>query len=445
MKRATATLLLLLTTALATMTAQGVVDIVFNGSSATYNIPDTVSGVAIGKNGAKVTVVSSTTTNEYTFRVSGSTTNGSLTINGQYKMKLELAGLTLTNASNGAAIDIECSKRIDVVLDSGTVNTICDSPKGSHTGAFYIKGHAEFKGKGTLNVTGMKKHAIKVGEYCELKKSAGTINILGAVSDGIHCGEGKVKDTGNYFRMSGGTLNISGVGGDGIDSDDYGVVSIDSGTVSISVPDDAVGLKADSTVSISGGKVIIDVPGQDSKAIRANHAVNISGGENILTVGGDGSKGIKANRYTTGSTVLNGGNLTISGGITDITVTGGNIIATDAKGVADTTKCMGISVDADFLMTDGTVTITTKGNEARTYNVKGEETLDGGTFRLVTITEESGIKGDVNGDGIVDVADISAVINVMAEGTENKSADVNGDALVDVADISAIIYIMANN
>ena len=48
MKRTAATLFLLLTT-LATMTAQGVVDIVFNGSKVSYNIPDSVSGVAIGK------------------------------------------------------------------------------------------------------------------------------------------------------------------------------------------------------------------------------------------------------------------------------------------------------------------------------------------------------------------------------------------------------------
>jgi len=59
-------------------------------------------------------------------------------------------------------------------------------------------------------------------------------------------------------------------------------------------------------------------------------------------------------------------------------------------------------------------------------------------------------KGDVNGDGIVDVADISAVIAVMAssdvgEGPvpARKEADVNGDGIVDVADISAVISVMA--
>ena len=61
------------------------------------------------------------------------------------------------------------------------------------------------------------------------------------------------------------------------------------------------------------------------------------------------------------------------------------------------------------------------------------------------------IKGDVNGDGAVDVADISAIISCMAgeSGITNPlqqggSADVNEDGAVDVADISSVITIMAS-
>ena len=56
------------------------------------------------------------------------------------------------------------------------------------------------------------------------------------------------------------------------------------------------------------------------------------------------------------------------------------------------------------------------------------------------------LNGDVNGDGVVDVADVSAVVSVMAgdvTGTTVARADVNGDGTVDVADISNIISIMA--
>ena len=52
-------------------------------------------------------------------------------------------------------------------------------------------------------------------------------------------------------------------------------------------------------------------------------------------------------------------------------------------------------------------------------------------------------KGDVNGDKTVDVADISAIISVMAGSDSYETADVNGDGTVDVADISSVISIMA--
>ena len=62
------------------------------------------------------------------------------------------------------------------------------------------------------------------------------------------------------------------------------------------------------------------------------------------------------------------------------------------------------------------------------------------------------LKGDVNGDGAVDVADISSVISVMAGDITsdelqitNEAADVNEDRAVDVADISTIITIMAES
>ena len=61
------------------------------------------------------------------------------------------------------------------------------------------------------------------------------------------------------------------------------------------------------------------------------------------------------------------------------------------------------------------------------------------------IPKSSGIEGDVNGDGAVNVADISAIISVMAgeEPLFAPAADVNGDGHVNVADVSMVIDIMA--
>lgn len=56
------------------------------------------------------------------------------------------------------------------------------------------------------------------------------------------------------------------------------------------------------------------------------------------------------------------------------------------------------------------------------------------------------LKGDVNLDGSVDVADIATIISYMAGQSTSASAgmvDVNGDDVVDVADIATVISIMA--
>ena len=68
--------------------------------------------------------------------------------------------------------------------------------------------------------------------------------MLGAVSDGIHCGKGKVNNEHNYFLMRGGNVNILNVSGDGIDSDDFGTVNIEGGTKGASGIDALASAKA---------------------------------------------------------------------------------------------------------------------------------------------------------------------------------------------------------
>ena len=56
------------------------------------------------------------------------------------------------------------------------------------------------------------------------------------------------------------------------------------------------------------------------------------------------------------------------------------------------------------------------------------------------------LKGDVNGDGEVNVLDITALIDIiMNDITDNPRADVNEDGHIDVVDITALIDIIMNN
>ena len=55
----------------------------------------------------------------------------------------------------------------------------------------------------------------------------------------------------------------------------------------------------------------------------------------------------------------------------------------------------------------------------------------------------AGSKGDLNGDGKVDIADAVTVLNIMAAGEYNSAADINEDQKVDIADFVSILNIMA--
>lgn len=95
-------------------------------------------------------------------------------------------------SNRGAVLNVACGKRIAVELVDGTVNTFEDAAGGTQKAAMYFTGHPEIEGGGVLNVKVNTAHAISAKEYIQINKSCGTINILGAVKDGIHCGKAKV-------------------------------------------------------------------------------------------------------------------------------------------------------------------------------------------------------------------------------------------------------------
>lgn len=347
------------------------VSIVYNGTTATVTIPSAIKGVTCSSGTSSHVVLTSTnTTTEYLYTASGTSTNGSLTINGSYKMSLMLDGLTLTS-QKGAAIDIECGKRIDLIVKEGTTNTLVDCASGSQKAALYTKGHIEVKGGGTLNVTGKTKHAIAAKEYLVLKASLGTLNILGAEGDGIHCGKGEKGSEHNYFQMNGGTVNIAGCTNDCIDSDDYGCAKIKGGTLTLNVVGtDASGILCDSIYRQTGGTIVLNVSGQEAKGIRTAYSATFKSGKIEGTVSGNGARGIRAKSVVklTG-TVRNGGFLYFDGTDVDLTISGG---------AYTTTKCIGIEADKTLTQTAGDITLNVT-NAAATDISATTDTWTGGT------------------------------------------------------------------
>ncbi|MBP5663101.1 MAG: carbohydrate-binding domain-containing protein, partial [Bacteroidales bacterium] len=156
--------------------ANNTVEVVYNGDTAIVAMADNVTQyLTVTQQGAHVSIAqSSDLATEITYNLSGTSTNGEFYMSGSYKATIELNGLTLSNTTpvySGAAIHIQNGKRINVKVITGTTNTLADAATGSQKGCLYVKGHAEFKQQGTLNVVGNLKHAIKAGEYISVKNA----------------------------------------------------------------------------------------------------------------------------------------------------------------------------------------------------------------------------------------------------------------------------------
>ena len=292
-------------------TVTDTVCIVYDGQTATVS-PASVEGITAEVDGATVTLTNENTDREMTFVLSGESSAGSFTYNGTYKTCIQLAGLSL-QSTTGAALDIQCGKRIALELLDGTENSLCDATTDlGQKAALYCKGHLEVSKGGTLSVTGNIKHGISTKEYMLVKSTTGLITVNGAASDGIHAGQ--------YFKMNGGTINILGVKGDGIQAEatgdgdeDDGQLMLRGGKLSVATTErDVSAIKSDSLLTITGGSITIHTTGDGNKGLKSKTDISISGGE--LEVVQSGKYIVENNDPGYVVAIKAGGNLDISGG-----------------------------------------------------------------------------------------------------------------------------------
>lgn len=473
------------------------VQVVYNGTSATVTVADNISQyLTVSQQGAHVSIAQSdSVSSEITYTLSGTSTDGEFYMSGSYKATIELNGLTLTNSSavySGAAVHIQNGKRINVKVITGTENTLVDAASGSQKGCLYVKGHAEFKQQGTLNVVGNVKHAIKAGEYITLKNA--TLNVTSAVGDGISCNQ--------YFLMESGTVNISGTEDDGIQCDlegdtataitedhedeDSGNIYIEGGNITINCAAIAAkGIKAAGDIFISGepvinvttsGKGTWDEDDLETKAacgISSDRNIDISGGTLTLSATGSGGKGMKCDSVLTISggdiTVTTSGGLYYNNGTTENTNYTGNTdhISSDyyssPKGIKAGVKTEvgnSYTYGGGMVISGGKVKVTTSGRNAEGIESKNYLNISGGEIFInayddginsaldMTITggyiyshsnNNDGIDANgniyLNGGLVYAIGSRSPELGIDANSEEGKKVFVNGGTIIAVGGI----------
>ena len=298
--------------------------VTFDDSSAT--VTDADGAVQQSISGAHVTLTSSTKEVEYI--LSGSSDDGSFKLYSDYKHKITLNGLTLTNPT-GAAINDQCGKSMYIVLASGTENTLTDGSTYSDSGdedmkaTLFSEGQIIFSGNGMLNVNANCKNGIASDDYIVFRPG-NVINVISSVSNGV-----KANDS---VTVRGGVLNIgvTTAGTKGINSE--GQVTIEGGRTTIltyggTVIEDSdtkscAGIKSDSTFTMTGGELNIQSSGAGGKGINCDTDINISGGTiNVVTTG----KQYTSGKYDSSPKGIKGDSaVVVSGGEVNVTCTGGD-------------------------------------------------------------------------------------------------------------------------
>lgn len=194
------------------------------------------------------------------------------------------------------------------------------------------RGQFEFKGDGSLEVTSVVGHGIQSSDYVEVKNGKITIN---AASDGIHVND--------YYLQSGGEVTVN-CNADGVDVGE-GYAEINGG--SLTVKSDAVdargirctfeeGKENNASININGGKVDIQLSGDGARGLKADSTVKVDGGDVLIVLSGkaydDGTEynypcGIKADKT--------------------ITVESGNVVVI-CQSTAASSRCAQADLSIDF-------------------------------------------------------------------------------------------------
>ncbi len=348
----------------------------------------TENGVEVTVNGGHV-IANHGATKGICYVVSGTTTNGSLTVLGDKKYAVKLNGVSITNPDS-AALNLLSGKRAYIMLADGTTNTLTDGTGGSQKGALYSKGKLLFNGSGSLSVTGNTNNGIHSADYIVFRKG-NNIHVKSTANHGIKANDG--------IFINGGILNVevSAAAAKGINSESH--IIVNGGRTTVLTTGDgtydtedkeakgAAGIKADSTLTVNGGELWLKSTGSGGKGINVDMEANFNGGNvYVVTTGGQ----YKSNN--------------------------------------DTASPKGIKVDGNITVGGGRIWVRTSGYNGEGIETKKELTITGGEVASYAYDDAINSKGNMTISGGY----------VYAHGQHNDGIDSNGNCYIKGGTVYAV-------
>ncbi len=369
------------------------VTIKLNGTSATSN-----------SNSVKISGSTVTITEEATYVISGTLTDGMIIVNADDTAKLQIVlyGVDITSKTSAALYILEADK-VFVTLADGTENTIANG--GSFTAiddnnidaAVFSEQDLTFNGSGSLTVTSPAAHGIVCKD--DLVFTGGTYTVNSA-SHGL--------DANDSVRISSSTKLTIDAGKDGIhcentDDTSLGFIYISDGTMNIEAEGD--GIAAGAYVQIENGTFDLLIGGGSENGSNASSGsyggFMGGGGHSGMRPGGSQSSTTTADESSTSMKGIKAANsLLFSGGIfkidsaddsihsdVSVTINGGTFEIASGDDA--------IHAEENLTTTAGTFNITEsyEGLEALNIDVKG------GEFNIVASDDGLNAAGGTDSSG----------------------------------------------
>lgn len=350
--------------------------------SAVITFSDGAVTLSEGASGVTVKDTAVTITSSGVYEFVGSCSDGSIAVGKKNvgKVEIVLKGLDLT-CKTSAPISCKSGTVVTVTAEEGTQNTLSDTDRDSDKprSAINSSGDLILDGKGSLTVNGNNKNGIKADGSVTVKDlkltvkskddcvsadnvltvDSGSLTLVSESGECLKSGPEEISaKTAGKIIINGGTIvaeaetndTVKGVALVEIRDGDIDLKTNGGSKTVVSENDTGSykGIKSNSNVVISGGRITVD---SADDAIQCESNITVSGGYIYLKAGGDG---LDADSITVGS-----GSVIIDNPSTGkrafdyntaLTVNGGTVVASettnDEAPVSDGKQCF-VIFDAD--------------------------------------------------------------------------------------------------
>jgi len=348
-------------------TVANAVTISYASNVPTVTNPYTANGVTVTTSEGVVTVTSTSTTS-INYVITGNASNGSVKINSSTPFGIVLNGADIIS-QNGPALNLKSSQASSLTLVSNTNNRLIDNATNSvstENGALYSNGNIVINGNGRLISKG--NYAYAFSSRGGIAINGGIISITGAVTSGVHAA--------SYFEMQAGSLAVtSESSGIGVES---GFIKNTGGTLTVSSVNDGLftsyagsDVNIDPGIYLNGGIITVSTSADAAIAMKSSGAAVINNTDLVRLT----TVGIAAPAMTISK------NLTITNANMTISTTGTALANSTSTAI---TSSSGIIVGGNYQQDAGALTINNTGSGAKSLEVTGTTTFNGGTLTATT-------------------------------------------------------------